>query len=304
MHVRVFVLAGQSNMVGMASIDHLVNVSRDDSSVSDIIGEYPFKTSDSILIKYQENFGNLTVSTKYAGSRNQFGVEVGFGFTLDDNHPTLLIKTAWGGKTLAVDFRSPSSGTGNYKDMRPLDYGVYYRAMIEDVLATTANIQSFIPTATSFSIDGLVWFQGWNDHLDTGMVQEYGQNLENFIRDVRLDLNASFPIIVGELGMHGVSPSGRGTDRVLRLRATQRAVCDLDEFKSNTKFVKTQQYAVLDPPHYNGIHHYFGRADTYFHMGVAFGKAMMTMIESKASKEAQKGDHVSVKTASGFTSQT
>ena len=41
----------------------------------------------------------------------QMGPEYGFGFTPGDSmeQQVLLLKTAWGGKTLAVDFRSPSA---------------------------------------------------------------------------------------------------------------------------------------------------------------------------------------------------
>jgi hypothetical protein len=47
--------------------------------------------------------------------------------------------------------------------------------------------------------------------LDWGMAAEHEHNLANMIRDVREDLEApNMPFIIGELGMHGIEPEGRG----------------------------------------------------------------------------------------------
>jgi alpha-galactosidase len=63
-----------------------------------------------------EGFGKLTAGY---GSRNnpqesqgKIGPEFTFGLTLDEqlDEPVLIIKTAWGGKSLHTDFRPPSAG--------------------------------------------------------------------------------------------------------------------------------------------------------------------------------------------------
>jgi hypothetical protein len=84
--------------------------------------------------------------------------------------------------------------------------------------------------------------------------------------------------VIGELGMHGLNPTGREAGRVLALRSAQERVCQLPEFLRNTLFVHTAQYAVVnDTTTYNGMHHYYGRADTYYHIGQAFGVVMMKL---------------------------
>lgn len=57
----------------------------------------------------QKQTGWLT--TGYGGSKHHIGPEYGFGFTVGDHFedPVLLIKCAWGGKSLYKDFRPPSS---------------------------------------------------------------------------------------------------------------------------------------------------------------------------------------------------
>ena len=79
--------------------------------------------------------------------------------------------------------------------------------------------------------------------------------------------------------MHGEHPEGRATNRVLGLRAAQHSVTLLPDFLNNTLFVRTAPYAVLNDTNYNGIYHYNGRADTYFHIGQALGQGMLTLMK-------------------------
>jgi Carbohydrate esterase, sialic acid-specific acetylesterase len=241
MVVKVFILAGQSNMVGMASIEHLQELiiqnasspphknAHDDEDrcraneyCKDLwnVETNAFKIRQNVFIKYNDVHGNLTVGHGFAGD-NRFGPELGFGWVVggsddsddaddDDNTDIIyIIKAAWGGRTLAVDFRPPASGEGNYDNVKPHTYGWEYRAMIDSIAQGLDQIGNVIPgynnsNGSSFEIAGFVWFQGWNDMLNMPMVMEYGYNLMNFLRDVRQELDTpNLPVVVGELGMHG-----------------------------------------------------------------------------------------------------
>lgn len=279
--VKVFILAGQSNMVGMGSLEHLGRLTQDPGEFRTALyndhGEY--KTSENVIVKYGDQVGKLTVG-KFAPKGN-FGPELMFGFTVGEKttEPILIIKTAWGGKTLAVDFRPPSAGIGHYEHVSPIEYGHYYRAMIEEVLNTLNNIQDHVPDATDYDLEGFVWFQGWNDLTHGPMVEEYGENLEHLIRDVRLDLNApDLPFVIGEVGQHGTAPGGRGAKRAMALRKVQKDVTLLPEFQGTTKFVPTASYTVSDGESFNQGYHYYGRADTFFHIGKAMGETMLELI--------------------------
>ena len=256
--LKVFILAGQSNMVGMGSIQHLDTLVQDNSSSSneyrsalwdDASGQY--RTKGNVYIRFNDNHGKLTVGPKtgYAGGRNNFGPELMFGWVVGDalqnEEKVLLIKTAWGGRCLATHFRPPSSGEGNYTGVRPIEYGRYYREMVAGVLDTLKDLKTFVPEydpTAGYQLSGLVWFQGWNDMLDAHKVFEYGPNLANLIRDVRLDLEApGLPVVVGELGMHGDGklPTRHGVAaRVMAMRAQEHAVTLLEPFRNNTLFVR------------------------------------------------------------------
>jgi hypothetical protein len=156
--------------------------------------------------------------------------------------------------------------------------------MITDILdALTNDLPNVFPDydeEKGYELAGFVWFQGWNDLLDWQKVNEYEFNLANLIRDVRADLEApNMPFIIGEIGMKGMNPVGRGTDRYLVMQMAEKNVALYDEFRNNTLFVPTAQYAVMNGTTYNGEYHYFGRADTYCHIGRAFGNAMLELME-------------------------
>src|SRR5690606_37243798 len=64
---------------------------------------------DDVWIKFFGRKGKLTVGY---GSPNCIGPELEFGQVVGDHfdEQVLLIKTAWGGRSLYRDFRSPSAG--------------------------------------------------------------------------------------------------------------------------------------------------------------------------------------------------
>lgn len=226
--VQVYILAGQSNMVGMGSITHLDQLIQyngtmvDRDSNNGYSNEYRdtlwngtnYKERDDVYILYQTNHGKLTVSRTagYAGGTDQFGPEVLFGWTMaehqqrqqqevegitNQSNTILLIKVAYGGRDLAIDFRPPSAGIGNYSNVNDPDhYGWEYRVMINDTKRALSTIEQYIPNYieeynSTYQLKGFVWFQGWNDLLSWPKVNEYESNLAHLIRDIRTDLNHS-----------------------------------------------------------------------------------------------------------------
>ena len=97
--------------------------------------------------------------------------------------PVLIIKTAWGGKSLHTDFRPPSAGPyvptaeelkswaekPEKEKQRAAATGVYYRLMVEHVKKVLADPKRVCPeydAAQGFEIAGFVWLQGWNAMVD------------------------------------------------------------------------------------------------------------------------------------------
>lgn len=116
-------------------------------------------------------FGNLTVGFGCAADPNLIGPELGFGFGMHAALPgdrIVIMKTAWGGKTLAGDFRPPTS----VATFDPFCQGAcentvghYYSTMVGDVHAMLAPgaIAAMFPDLAGMEpqLAGFGWFQGW-----------------------------------------------------------------------------------------------------------------------------------------------
>ena len=111
--VKVFILAGQSNMEGKGGVDPLLNHQIDAPETRDFFAHLhedgKYIERDDVWINYLERRGKLTVGY---GSPGRIGLELEFGHVMGNHfeEPVLLIKTAWGGKSIGRDFRPPSSG--------------------------------------------------------------------------------------------------------------------------------------------------------------------------------------------------
>jgi hypothetical protein len=194
-----------------------------------------WQKNDRVFCKLNDQDGEfLKVGNSCSNDIETFGPELGFGFAVDDNDtPILLLKEAWGGVDLAVDFRPPSSGRGRYTNTQSQIQSRYYRTMISNILQTIdslndniANSCGYLQSALnmksgnvfgnafwpqedriiydSVKLSGFVWFQGWNDFVDAEKSLEYEFNLGNLIRDVRSHLNApNLPFVIGEFGAQG-----------------------------------------------------------------------------------------------------
>ena len=111
--VKVFILAGQSNMEGKGRVDPLLNHQITAPETKDFFAHLhkdgKYIERDDVWINYLERRGKLTVGY---GSPGRIGLELEFGHVMGNHfeEPVLLIKAAWGGKSIGRDFRPPSSG--------------------------------------------------------------------------------------------------------------------------------------------------------------------------------------------------
>jgi hypothetical protein len=161
-------------MVGMASTEHMRKLLND----TETHGEYytywnetsqDWAEREDVFVKFDDHIGYLKVGFGAPQGDGHFGPELGMGWVLGDrmqncdHRPMFFLKTAYGGRDLAVDFRPPSSGKGRYPGVKPVHYGWQYRIMINDILAALADLETLVPgydTDLGFELSGFVWFQG------------------------------------------------------------------------------------------------------------------------------------------------
>lgn len=203
------------------------------------------------------------------------GPELGFGHAVGDafDEPVVLIKMAWGGKSLAKDFRPPSAGG---------ETGSYYRDLIRLTRGVLENRDDVFPqyAGREFELAGFGWHQGWNDRVNQQFNDEYEQNLAHFIRDIRRDLDApELPFVIAETGMTGPEEKH---PRALSLMKAQAAVAEYDEFRGNVAFVKTQEFWRPKEVSPSGQgYHWNSNAETYYMIGDAMGRSMVRLLQAE-----------------------
>ncbi|MEM7391526.1 MAG: DUF6288 domain-containing protein, partial [Verrucomicrobiota bacterium] len=220
--IKVFILAGQSNMEGKGWVEHLEPLLDDPETRGPFVHTRDrfnqWRTHDDVWVQWREQnrwgdlgpgFGNGVTPTGY--NPTHIGPELQFGHVMRKllDHQVLLIKTAWGGKSLAVDFQSPGAGGP----------GAYFSEMTNDVSEVLNNITNYFPDYAGQGLDmaGFAWFQGWNDAINHGYRTNYASNLVHLINDIRHVYGSNLPFVVGEGGWGGNEPS----DTILEFRAQQ-----------------------------------------------------------------------------------
>jgi hypothetical protein len=310
---RVFILAGQSNMEGQAVVDldgpsyndgkgTLVALLREPAAaerfahLKDRAGSW--RTRDDVFVRYAREgrpllTGPLGIGYAVYDGKHHFGAELQFGHVVGDffaprGEPVLLVKTAWGGKSLFTDFRPPSAGPATDTQGRDVPApGPYYTRMITEVKAALAAVPATVPGAMRGELAGFVWWHGWNDGVDPKRaVPAYEANLAALIRDVRRDLAApDLPVVIGEL----TGPWVDAPQSWEALRLAQRTVAERQEFRDRTRFAATRSFvrAPEDSPNPGHGHHEFGNAETYLLVGDALGKAMVSLLSGEPGVSGQ-----------------
>jgi hypothetical protein len=110
----------------------------------------------------------------------------------------------------------------------------------------------------TWELKGMVWWQGWNDMCmaTDKKMDEYEDNLEHFVRDLRFDLGQpDLPTVIGEFGQLGINPEGWLGEHTMRLRRIQRSVEHRDEFRHSVRVAMTSIHVVDGGDTFDGFYH-------------------------------------------------
>ncbi|MED5458017.1 MAG: sialate O-acetylesterase [Verrucomicrobiota bacterium] len=289
--VKVFILAGQSNMEGhglikgrpgqVGTLEQLTNdpkTSKQYKKLKDSSGNW--KERNDVWISWHDKKGNLAIGG-YAG-RGSIGPELGFGWAVGDHFddPVLLLKFGPGGTSLAGPWRPPSSGNNGNKE-RGEGIGDQYDHLISSTKRQLKNLGSEFPQlkGLKYELAGFGWHQGWNDGCSMKDSKEYESNMANFIRDVRKDLNApELPFVIAGSGFGGWEQK---IDRRLMIMSAQKSVAESNEFKQNARYVETRGFFRDGPVSPRPIrYHWCCNAETYWLIGDGMGRAMVEILKS------------------------
>jgi hypothetical protein len=291
--VKIFILAGQSNMEGQGEM----NPAGTPGTLQTIYNNDPvtyahLKTGgnwtvrDDAWIWYKREgttlfHGGLTAG--YGANSNTIGPELQFGHAMGDYYgqKVLLIKTAWGGKSLRTDFRPPGSGWSLDEPVTDGDEGFYFKQMLDAVVDATANLQTYFPThnpADGYEIAGFAWHQGWNDRVTPAFAAEYEANMAKFIRDVRSAVGVpAMPFVIATTGMDGTPDYSE----VELAQLQMDNFTAYPDFEGNVAVVDTQSFWF--PPNQSPAdqgYHWNRHAGTYYEIGESIAAEMQTLLEN------------------------
>lgn len=288
--LKVYIMAGQSNMEGHAEVGTFDYIGKDPLTAP-MLKEMRNpdgtpRVCDKVWMSYLtgpydgsangEGLGKLTTGFGARGDQptkdgGKIGPEFTFGIYMEKllDQPILIIKTAWGGRSLNTEFRPPGAGPYQFnqtqleemkkagvdiekmKAERAEASGVFYRMMIEHVKMVLADPKRVCPEydeKAGYELAGFVWFQGFNDLVDNATYPDGGQPgryalysdlLATFIRDVRKDLHApGMPFVIGVLGVGGEKADGS----TAAFRKAMAAPAALPEFKGTVAAVETTPF--------------------------------------------------------------
>lgn len=298
--VQVFILAGQSNMEGqgVVDLDHpqyynggkgtLLRVLQEPKNKERMrhvrTDEGEWVQRDDVWCRFITNHGlkKGPLSIGFAGypGNHHIGPEFQFGHVVGAalDAPVLLIKTAWGGKSLYQDFRPPSAGG---------ETGPYYKQMLDEVKQGLDQLGKDFPELQGLKpkVAGFVWFQGWNDAFGPEEARlEYEANLVHLIHDVRAEFGQpNLPVVIGELGNGGEKAGAN----LIAIRKAQQVAAEKLAKEHPTAFVSTKAFArpAEDSPNTTHGHHWFGNAESYFLIGDALGHAMVKLLQAPDPSE-------------------
>jgi len=304
--VKVYVMMGQSNMVGFGAIDpdttkgtlaHLVRKEGNYPHLVDDAGKWTVR-NDVWCVQVTAGSRKDWLQPGFGARAKFIGPELGFGHVMGLVHDemVLIIKATMGNRALGWDLMPPSSRTIMPKDHPNQWYqGWQYDIFVKDTHRVLNNLPRYFPgyKDQGYVIAGFAWWQGHKDQNTPGHVQKppyndnwaksYEKNLVNLINDLRKEFkapDASFALATIAFG--GDKLSGGGLTVANAQLAVSGERGKYEDFAGNVKTIEARGFwrPAEDSPSNKG-YHYNLNAGTYVDVGDALGRAMADMVLKK-----------------------
>jgi hypothetical protein len=315
--VQVYILLGQSNMLGAGKI----GPADKDGSLEHAVkekGKYPYLIDDAANWTERKDVRNVRVMGSGTGNMKVFnnewmtitgktiGPEIGIGHYLGQvtDAPVLILKSCIGNRSLGWDLLPPGSPSFEFEDKgkvwhyagykesplrwekgtQPQPIGWYagkqYDGDIANAKTVLAELDKYYPGAKGYEIAGFFFWQGDKDRYDAGHASRYEQNLVHLVKQLRKDFDApNAKFVCATLGQTEKGATGNEGKILEAQLAVDGKTGKYSEFKGNVATVYTH------PLSQGGASnsHYGGNAETYMNVGEAMGRAMAELL--KADRE-------------------
>jgi Carbohydrate esterase, sialic acid-specific acetylesterase len=302
--VQVFIMMGQSNMVGMGevgpesknnSLEYYCKKENKYPHLIDDAGKWIVRNDvRCAMVTCDQQTGWLEPGY---GAGDKIGPELGFGHVVGHaiDAPVLLIKACIGNRSLGWDLLPPGSERfeeggkmhAGYKDPQPSwDKGAepaaggwYAGKQYDDdtanAKAALESLDSSYPGAKKYEVAGFVFWQGEKDGGNAVHAAHYEKNLVAFIKQLRKDFDApNAKFVLATLGEAKKGSGGNGGMILEAHLAVDGAKGRHPEFKGNVATVYSNPLSNGG----SGNGHYGNNAGTYMNVGDAMGRAMVELL--------------------------
>lgn len=302
--VQVFILLGQSNMVGKGritggegSLENAVKNKHLYSYLVDDAGNWT-ERKDVRFVRYMSGKGPLNnewMGVKKGTIGPEFGIAHPVGNAIDA--PVMILKCCIGNRSLGWDLLPPGSESYEFEgkiypaykgspdswvkgtEPKPIAWyaGKQYDDDTSDAKKAMADLEKHYPGATKCEVAGFFFWQGEKDCGNAAHASKYEENLVRFIKRLRLDFaapNAKF--VLATLGEATKGSGGNGGKVLDAQLAVDGKSGKYPEFKGNVATVYSNPLSLGG----SGNGHYGGNAETYMNVGEAMGKAMVELLKS------------------------
>jgi len=310
--VKVFILMGQSNMVGMGEIEPettkgtLAYLTKKE-------GKYPWLIDDGGNWTVRKDVYYYDARTKKgsplsptSNNGKTIGPELGFGYVMGHvlDEPVLVLKSCIGNRSLGWDLLPPGSERftfegrtyAGYKDTpdswiegqpkKEVNWyaGKQYDTDTADAKEVLKNLAKCYPDykGQGYEVAGFVFWQGHKDQ-NPAHASRYEQNLVRFIKSLRKDFDApNAPFVLATIAFDGWKLAGPGLTVANAQLAVSGEKGKYPEFADNVKTVEARDFwREVDVSPKNQGYHYNRNAETYMEVGNALGWAMAELLKKQ-----------------------
>lgn len=314
--VQVYILLGQSNMLGFGKIGSADKP----GSLTHAVQEkklYPYLVDNDGNWTERKDVRNVRVMGSGLGGMRVFnnewmtikggniGPEIGIGHHVGHvtDAPVMILKSCIGNRALGWDLLPPGSEGFEFTDAKGVTWihpgykgtperwekgtepkkikwyaGMQYDGDLGRAKNVLKELDKYYPGAKTYEIAGFFWWQGDRDSRSAALSSRYEKNLVHLIQQLRKDFDApNANFVCASLGQTEKGATDGGGKILDAMLAVDGKSGKYPEFKGNVAAVYTHP---LSKGGSSGGH-YSGNAETYMNVGEAMGRAMVELLETK-----------------------
>jgi len=311
--VKVFILMGQSNMLGFGK-----TTGDSDGTLEYAVKSknlYPYLADDAGNWTERKDVRNVRVMGSGGGGMRQFnnewmtigkgkiGPEIGIGHHVGNllDEPVLILKSCIGNRALGWDLLPPGSESFEFTDSKgktwvhpgykgspekwekgtepkPIKWyaGLQYDGDVSRAKSVLSKLDDYYPGASEYEVAGFFWWQGDRDSRSAALSSRYEKNLVQLIKQLRKEFDApNAKFVAASLGQTKEGSTDGGGKILKAIMAVDGTSGKYPEFKGNVAGVYTHP---LSKGGSSGGH-YSGNAETYMNVGEAMGAAMVELLK-------------------------